>query len=204
MSLDDLLKILATNTHDNDYIINFMAKRDSFVFDRYKRESTHAYSIPVVTEVDTDDQNSPGRKYAEYELKGVPVRIAVGPRDMQNGTVELYRRDTGEKQTIKREDVVDVTMHILHDMQKTLRTKNKLLREANTVSVTTYEEFKKALDDGKFVMAHRDGTAETEEKIKEECKCVTRCIPFNAEEEQGICVYTGKPSTKRVLFARAY
>lgn len=164
----------------------------------------NTYELPLTTKIDIDDQNSPGWKYAEYELKGVPVRIAVGLRDIAAGTVEMYRRDIGEKSSVKIEDAAAKAIEILHDMQQSLVQKNKAMREQNTVYVDSYEDFKAALDNDKFVMAHWDGTAETEEKIKEECKCVTRCIPFDTKEEQGKCVYSGKPSTRRVLFARAY
>ena len=134
----------------------------------------------------------------------MPVRISVGKREVEQGVVELYRRDTGEKRMVVVQDVATEAEKMLYAIQKDLLIKNKQFREENTVWVDTYEEFKQALDAGKFVMAHRDGTAETEAKIKEECKAVTRCIPFDTTEEQGICIYSSKPSARRVLFARAY
>ncbi len=154
--------------------------------------------------IDRDDQKSPGRKYAEYELKWVPVRIAVWPRDVANNTVELFRRDTGVKQSLAWDNITDTVVSILHDMQKNLFEKTKTMRETNTVKVETYDEFKKALEDGKFVLAHWDGTPETEELIKQETKATIRCIPEDAQSENGVCVKTGKPSEKRVLFAIAY
>jgi prolyl-tRNA synthetase len=161
-------------------------------------------NFPVVVDVDTDDQTSPGWKYAEYELRGVPVRIAVGKRDKESGKVEIMRRDTWEKSSIAIHDAPQHCMRLLWAIQQDLLAQNKARREENTVRVNTYDEFKSALDAGKFVLAHRDGTAETEEKIKQECNCVTRCIPFASAQEEWVCVYSGKPSKQRVLFARAY
>lgn len=125
-------------------------------------------------------------------------------RDLQNGVVEVYRRDTGEKSLVKIEEAGEYIISLLQNIQQNLLAKNKEMREINTIKVNTYDEFKQALDQGKFVLAHRDGTVETEAKIKEECQCVTRCIPFDSPEEDGVCVYSGTPSKKRVLFARAY
>lgn len=161
-------------------------------------------NIPLKVTIDTDEQNSPWWKYAEYELKWIPVRVAVGMRDLQNGVVEVYRRDTGEKSLVKIEEAGEYIISLLQNIQQNLLAKNKEMREINTIKVNTYDEFKQALDQGKFVLAHRDGTVETEAKIKEECQCVTRCIPFDSPEEDGVCVYSGTPSKKRVLFARAY
>lgn len=116
-------------------------------------------------------------------MQGVPVRLTIGKKEMENGMIELYRRDTGEKQLIKIEECSDKVVEVLYDIQKNLFARNKKMREDNTVTVDTYDEFKQALDDGKFVMAHRDGTAETEALIKEECKAVTRCIPIDSPVE---------------------
>lgn len=134
----------------------------------------------------------------------MPVRIAVGMRDVQNGVVEIARRDTGEKALVPIAEAKSYIMTLLQTMQADLLVRNRALRENNTVEVDTYDAFKQALDDGKFVLAHRDGTAETEAAIKEDCNCVTRCIPFESKQEPGVCVYSGKPSAQRVLFARAY
>ena len=160
--------------------------------------------MPLSWKIDTDDEKSPGWKFNEYELQGVPVRISVGKREMEQWVVELCRRDTGEKSMIAIQDVATEAEKILYTIQKDLLQKNKQFREKNTVKVDTYNAFKQALDEGKFVLAHRDGTAETEAKIKEECQCVTRCIPFDSPEESGVCIYSWKPSKQRVLFARAY
>ena len=141
------------------------------------------WTMPLIWKMDTDDEKSPGWKFNEYELQGVPVRISVGKREMEQGMVELYRRDTGEKRMVPVGQVAQEAEQLLYTIQKDLLAKNKHFRETNTVSVDTYEAFKQALDAGKFVMAHRDGTAETEAKIKTECQCVTRCIPFDATIE---------------------
>lgn len=154
---------------------------------------------------DNRDTHKPGFKFAEYELKGVPVRIAIGPRDLENGTVEVARRDTKEKQVMKIDQATTEIAKLLEEIQKNLYTRALNFRTDNTTRVDTFEEFKSVLDGkGGFVMAHWDGTAETEAKIKEETKATIRCIPLDAKEEAGVCVYSGKPSTKRVLFARAY
>ncbi len=171
---------------------------------QYTLDKPFTYHVPLTLKVDADDQNSPGWKYAEYELKWVPVRIAVGKRDKEQGVVEVVRRDTGTKQSVAIADLPSFVLQTLQEMQQDLLHRNLAMRESNTVLVDTYDQFKQALDAGKFVLAHRDGTAETEEKIKQECNCVTRCIPLNSPMESGVCVYSGKPSNQRVLFARAY
>ena len=153
---------------------------------------------------DTDSEKSPGWKFNQYELQWVPVRLTIWKKEMEQWCIELYRRDTGEKELIKREDCVEKVVQILYDIQSNLLTRNKMMREANTVCVDTYPEFQQALEDGKFVMAHRDGSVETEALIKEECKAVTRCIPADSPIKSGNCIRTGKLSTQRVLFARSY
>jgi prolyl-tRNA synthetase len=154
---------------------------------------------------DNRDTHKPGFKFAEWELKGVPVRIAIGPRDLENGTVEVARRDTKEKQVMKLDDVSRAIPKLLEDIQDTIYKKALAFREDHITKVESYEEMKQVLD-GKagFVSAHWDGTAETEAAIKDETKATIRCIPLDAKEEPGKCVYSGKPSSKRVLFARAY
>jgi prolyl-tRNA synthetase len=160
--------------------------------------------VPFVLKIDTDETKSPWRKFNEYELQWVPVRISVGKREMEQWVIEVCRRDTGEKKMIALQDWFKRIMQLLQDIQRDLLVKNKLFRESNTLQVNSYDALKEALDNGKFVLAHRDGSAETEAKIKEECKAVTRCIPFDSPEEVWVCVYSWKPSIKRVLFARAY
>jgi prolyl-tRNA synthetase len=154
---------------------------------------------------DDSDKNKPGWKFAEHELKGTPIRLAMGPRDIQNGTIELARRDTKTKESVSQEGLTQKVVEILDQMQKDLFDKAVEFRKTHTFSANTYEEFKKLMsDDAGFVMAHWDGTPETEEKIKNETKATIRCIPLNAPDETGVCIVTGKPSYKRVLFAKAY
>ncbi|MFD1000543.1 proline--tRNA ligase [Ohtaekwangia kribbensis] len=154
---------------------------------------------------DNRDTHKPGFKFAEWELKGVPVRLAIGPRDMENGTVEVARRDTKEKQVMKLDQVAIEIPKLLDDIQNNIYQRALSFRTSVTTKVETYEEFKKVLEEkGGFISAHWDGTQETEAAIKEETKATIRCIPLDAKEEAGTCMYSGKPSSKRVLFARAY
>ncbi len=154
---------------------------------------------------DDRDTHKPGFKFAEWELKGVPVRIAIGPRDLQNGTVEVARRDTKEKQTLTIDAISEHIPALLGDIQTNIYNRARKFRDDKTTEVNSYEEMKRVLDDkGGFVSAHWDGTVETEQAIKEETKATIRCIPLDAKEEAGVCVYSGKPSARRVLFARAY
>ncbi|HLW32403.1 MAG TPA: proline--tRNA ligase [Aequorivita sp.] len=154
---------------------------------------------------DNRDTQKPGWKFNEYELKGVPVRIAIGPKDLEKGTVELARRDTFEKEFVPSELVVDKVMSLMDEIQINLFDKAIRYRSEHTTQVNSYSEFKDVLEDkGGFVLAHWDGTAETEEKIKIETKATIRCIPLDSEIEAGSCMVTGKPSSRRVVFARAY
>jgi prolyl-tRNA synthetase len=159
----------------------------------------------VSVKFDDRDTYRPGAKFAEYELKGVPVRIAIGKRDLENGTLEIARRDTLEKQTVAQNDVVDFVSNLLEEIQDNLFQKAIDFRTEHTTSVYNFEEFKTAIaNKGGFVSAHWDGTEETENKIKDLTKATIRCIPNDAKEEIGTCVFSGKPSSKRVLFAKAY
>ena len=159
----------------------------------------------VSVKFDDRDTYRPGAKFAEYELKGVPVRIAVGNRDLENGTVEVARRDTFEKQTVAQNEVVDFVSDLLEKIQENLFNKAINFRADNTTSVDNFEDFKAIIKNkGGFVSAHWDGTEETENKIKTQTKATIRCIPNDAKEEIGMCVFSGKPSSKRVLFAKAY
>ncbi|MGK6353206.1 proline--tRNA ligase [Parapedobacter sp. DT-150] len=162
-------------------------------------------SKDISVKYDDRDTHRPGFKFAEWELKGVPVRVAVGTRDMQQGTVEIARRDTQTKETVPQAGLADRIAGLLEDMQRSIYDKAAVFREANTVEVNTYDEFKQVLEgQGGFVSAHWDGTVETEKLIKEETKATIRCIPLNNIAEAGTCIRTGKPSTQRVLFAKAY
>ncbi|QTD36846.1 proline--tRNA ligase [Polaribacter batillariae] len=159
----------------------------------------------ISVKFDNRDTFRPGAKFAEYELKGVPVRIAFGGRDLENNTVEVARRDTFEKQTISQNTVVDFVCNLLEEIQENLFQRAFDYRTEHTTEVNDFKEFKKVIKNkGGFVSAHWDGTEETENKIKEYTKATIRCIPNDAKEESGVCVFSGKPSTKRVLFAKAY
>jgi prolyl-tRNA synthetase len=159
----------------------------------------------ISVKFDDRDTHKPGWKFAEYELKGVPVRLAMGPRDLENGTVELARRDTLEKHSYPIEGIDSVIEKLLIEIQENIYQKAFDYRSENTHQVDTYDEFKDVIENkGGFVAAHWDGTAETEEKIKQESKATIRCIPLDNVQEEGKCIYSGKPSKERVLFAKAY
>lgn len=158
----------------------------------------------ISVKYDNDDTKKPGWKFAEYELKGVPIRLAMGPRDIENHTVEIARRDTLTKETISMENVVDEVSHQLKDIQKNLYRRASIFRNANMKEINSYKEFKEEIEKGGFLLCHWDGTSETEEKIKEETKATIRCIPFDLDKTPGKCMVTGKPSAQRVVFARAY
>lgn len=154
---------------------------------------------------DNRDTHKPGFKFAEYELKGVPVRLAIGPRDVENNTVEIARRDTKEKKVISFDEVATYIPALLEEIQDNIYQRALKFRQERTTTVDSFEEFKRLLDEkGGFFLAHWDGTAETEVAIKEETKATIRCIPLDSPQEDGRCIYSGKPSKKRVLFARAY
>ena len=159
----------------------------------------------ISVKYDDRDSFKPGWKFNEYEFKGVPVRIAIGPRDIENGTVEVARRDTLEKEVYQIADIENKIEHLLEAIQENLFTKALAFREGNTRKADTWEEFNRILDEeGGFILAHWDGTPETEEAIKEKTKATIRCIPFDAPEEEGKCIFSGKPSKRRVVFARSY
>jgi len=159
----------------------------------------------LTVQFDDRDTLKPGFKFAEHELKGIPVRIAIGPRDLENGTVEIARRDTLQKEICPLNQAVERVEALMDEIQQSIFNKALDFRNANTVSCNDYEEFKKLLDEKPgFIAAHWDGTAETEARIKEETKATIRCIPFDSPDEPGKCILTGKPSPRRVLFARAY
>ncbi|MBX2940446.1 MAG: proline--tRNA ligase, partial [Ferruginibacter sp.] len=153
---------------------------------------------------DDSDHARPGWKFAEYELKGVPVRIAMGLRDIEQNNVEIARRDTKEKKVVSIDGLKDYVVNLLEDIQQQLFNRAKTFRDEGMSRADHWEDFCAALDKGGFVSAHWDGTPETEEKIKELTKATIRCIPLNNPKEQGVCVLSGKPSAQRVLFARAY
>lgn len=159
----------------------------------------------ISVKFDDSDHNRPGWKFAEYELKGVPVRIAVGARDLENGVVEVARRDTLEKTQVPLEGLTGYITDLLDHIQHNLFNRAKTFRDSHTREANSWEEFVACLDgEGGFVSAHWDGSSETEEKIKELTKATIRCIPYEGKEEKGSCILTGNPSERRVLFARAY
>jgi prolyl-tRNA synthetase len=161
--------------------------------------------LGISVKFDDRDTQRPGWKFAEYEFKGVPVRIAIGPRDVQNGTVELARRDTLTKESVSMEGLGERVSALLDEIQANLYSKALAYREANTRRVDSYDEFKQTIEKGGFILAHWDGTAETEARIKEETKATIRLIPLEEKYKMaGECMVTGKPSAQLVVFARAY
>ena len=158
----------------------------------------------ISVKYDDRDTHKPGFKFAEYEFKGVPVRIAIGPRDIENGTVEVARRDTKEKEVLQQLDIANKIEHLLENIQNNLFQKAIDFRAESTNKTDSWEEFLHLLDKGGFVLAHWDGTPETEDKIKELTKATIRCVPLNNKKEDGKCILTGNPSSQRVVFARAY
>ncbi|WP_293740470.1 proline--tRNA ligase [uncultured Parabacteroides sp.] len=161
-------------------------------------------ALGISVKYDDADNKKPGWKFAEYELKGVPVRLAMGGRDLENNTIEVMRRDTLEKETVTCDNIETYVQNLLEEIQKNIFQKAFDHRAEKTIEVDTYDEFKQRLDEGYFIMAHWDGTPETEEQIKNETKATIRCIPLDSDKTPGTCIVTGKPSAQRVLFARAY
>ncbi|MDD2437704.1 MAG: proline--tRNA ligase [Massilibacteroides sp.] len=160
--------------------------------------------VGVSVKYDDSDNKKPGWKFAEYELKGVPVRLAMGGRDLENNTIEVMRRDTLEKETVSFEGIEERVQALLAEIQKNIYQKAYDYRAVHIVEADTYDDFKAKLDEGNFILAHWDGTLETEEQIKDETKATIRCIPAEGDTTPGKCILTGKPSARRVLFARSY
>lgn len=162
----------------------------------------------ISVKYDNADNKRPGFKFSEYELKGIPVRLALGARDMENGTIEVMRRDTLTKETVSQEGIVEYVENLLNDIQDNIFAKAKAMRDGYIRRVDTWEEFKTEIEKGGFLLCHWDGTTETEERIKDETKATIRCIPFEAMDPEdlkpGVDMVTGKPSARRVLFARSY
>ncbi|MCB0429506.1 MAG: proline--tRNA ligase [Flavobacteriales bacterium] len=172
-------------------------------------EKVHAIMVDlkkagISVKYDDRDTQKPGWKFSEYEFKGVPVRLAMGPRDLENGTIEVARRDTLEKEVLQQADIVHKVQHLLDAIQQNLYQKALDFREANSHRADTWEEFTEKVDKGGFVYAHWDGSEETAEQIKQETKATIRCIPLQPEKENGTCIKSGKPSPHRVVFAKAY
>jgi len=178
--LEEITKVV------NDIIKNLRAKHITVKFDN---RTTHR----------------PGAKFAQHELQGVPLRIAIGSRDLENGTVELARRDTLTKETVSLDSLIDKVEGLMTEIQDSLFNKALNYRDSHITEVEDFDAFKSVLKEkGGFISAHWDGTLETEDKIKEITKATIRCLPLEAKHEDGICVYSGKPSKRRVLFAKAY
>jgi len=162
-------------------------------------------ALGVSVKFDKRDTHKPGWKFAEWELKGVPVRIAIGPKDLEKGTVEVARRDEMSKEIVSSDNIAEYVSNLLKEIQDNLYNKAKNYRTEHTTKVNSFDEFKDVLENkGGFIEAHWDGTPETEEEIKKLTKATIRCIPIDAKDEEGVCILTGKPSNKRVLFAKAY
>mgnify|MGYP000170396999 FL=1 len=158
----------------------------------------------ISVKYDDADNKRPGFKFADYELKGVPVRLVIGPKDLEENTAEVMRRDTLGKETVSLDGIVDYVANLLEDIQNNIYTKARNFRDSHIFEANSYDEFKELIEKGGFVLAHWDGTTETEERVKEETKATIRCIPLDGDTTPGICIFTGKPSERRVIFARNY
>ena len=181
------------------------AEELELISEKFKNLGAKLGEIGVSFKFDDDDNRRPGWKFAEYEAKGVPVRLAMGPRDLENGKIEVARRDLKTKEVVNFEGCESMIQTLLEEIQKNLFTRAKDFQESRTQTVDSYEEFKiKVEKDGGFFLAHWDGTKETEQKIKEETKATIRCIPLDGDRASGECMVTGKPSQQRVIFAKAY
>ncbi|MEZ4874411.1 MAG: proline--tRNA ligase [Flavobacteriaceae bacterium] len=211
--------LIMTHSDDNGLVLPPNLAPDQVVIvpiyrDEEQFEATSAVARELMKELrekgirvkfDDRDTQKPGWKFNEYELKGVPVRIAIGPKDVENGTVEVARRDTLSKELVAKADVTSKIEALLKEIQQNLYNKAVDFRKENTTEVSSYNEFKEVLENkGGFISAHWDGTPETEEKIKNETKATIRCIPLDGDNTSGSCMVTGKPSLRKVLFAKAY
>ena len=210
--------LIMTHSDDNGLVLPpRLAPLQVVIIPIYKDEEGRnlisARIAPVISELraagisvkfDDADNKRPGFKFADYEVKGVPVRLAIGMRDLENNTIEVTRRDTLEKETVSIDGLTDRIKYLLDDIQNNLFKKALTYREEMTTTADSYDEFKEKIEKGGFVLAHWDGTPETEEKIKEETKATIRCIPFDGDKTPGVCMVTGKPSRQRVIFARSY
>ena len=191
------IQVVIIPIYKNDEQLALISEKVNPIVDELRRRG-------ISVKYDDADNKRPGFKFADYELKGVPVRLAIGARDLENGTVEVMRRDTLEKETISIESIEEKIEKLLEDIQANIFKKAYDYREAHTTIVDSYEEFKEKIEEGGFILAHWDGTIETEEKIKEETKATIRCIPLDGDKTPGKCMVTGRPSAQRVIFARAY
>ncbi len=192
------IQVVIVPIYKNDEQLEIIRKKVAEITDKLKEKN-------ISFKFDDRTTQRPGFKFAEWELKGVPVRLAIGPRDIENGTVESARRDTSEKKIYDIAGIEDIIKNLLDEIQENIYNKALKFRDSNIRKVDTYEEFKEVLETkGGFISAHWDGTSETEAKIQEETKATIRNIPFDSPEEEGKCMVTGKPSKRRVIFAKAY
>ena len=176
----------------------------SLVLEKLNNIKNQLLNNNIRVKLDDSDDNSPGWKFAEWEMRGVPLRLALGPKDLANNTIEYARRDTGEKQSLSQENIVENVKNYLENIQQNLYNRALAFRESHTFDTDNWDEFVKKIENGNFVWAHWDGTTETELKIKELTKATIRLIPLDVKSENGTCIFTGNPSKHRVLFARAY
>ncbi|HZJ80709.1 MAG TPA: proline--tRNA ligase [Dysgonamonadaceae bacterium] len=190
-------QVVIVPIYRNDEQLDMINEKVSEIVKRLK-------ALGISVKYDNSDNKKPGWKFSEYELKGVPVRLAIGGRDLENGTIEIARRDTLTKETLPQEGIEQHIKTLLEEMQQNIYQKAFDFRASVTRDVDSYEEFKVEIEKGGFLMCHWDGTAETEELIKNETKATIRCIPLEGDKTPGKCMVTGKPSTQRVVFARAY
>jgi prolyl-tRNA synthetase len=191
-------QVVIVPIHRNDEQLEAIREEVKKITDQFKK-------LNISFKFDDRTTLKPGWKFNEYELKGVPIRLAVGPKDLENGTFEVARRDTLTKEVIAKEGLVEYVQNLLEEIQTNLYKKAHQYRAEHITEVNSFEEFEEILESkGGFLSAHWDGTTETEEKIKELTKATIRCIPIDRKEEEGKCVLTGKPSKGRVLFAKAY
>lgn len=174
------------------------------ISEKVKEISANLKALGISVKFDNNDMKKPGWKFAEYELKGVPVRLAIGARDLENGTIEVARRDTLSKETVSIEGIEQYISNLLKEIQQNIFQKAFDYRASMTREVNSYDEFKVEIEKGGFLLCHWDGTPETEEKVKDETKATIRCIPLEGDKTPGTCIFTGKPSAQRVVFARAY
>jgi len=192
------IQVVIIPIHKNDEQLEAISTKAKEIVNALKQKG-------ISVKYDTRTTHKPGWKFAEYELKGIPLRIAMGPRDLENKTLELARRDTLEKEVVSQQGIEEHIEFLLNEIQENLLKKAKNNRDKHITKADNFSEFKTILETkGGFVLAHWDGSKETEDKIKEITKATIRCIPIDTEDEEGTCVYSGKPSTKRVLFAKAY
>jgi len=202
---DDEGLVLPPKLAPTQVVIVPIPKPDAVLLDKANQIATALKARGIRVLVDKDETKRPGFKFAEYEMKGIPVRLGLGNRDLENNTIEVARRDTKEKQSVSLDNIASYVENLLAGIQQNLFDRSVKFRSEHTTRVDNFDDFKELLETkGGFLLCHWDGTSETEDKIKEETKATIRCIPLDAPEEDGRCVYSGKPSRRRVVFAKAY